>query len=427
MMEDHRCREQHEAPFRGTFCWCSLCATHMDLVQSWFSGSKNTTPDNRVLNDKPVSDAVALAEAHRVKEAELTRRELACTDKAAELARREAEAQAILAQRDKDLIQREEACCREEASLRQQQQQQQEQEAAHQAREAAQLKESARLKQESAGLKHELERQQQESAQLQQRRRELAAEASQLEAQKSAQLARQLELEQEAARLATQKAEDAARLELWERQLECRAGELRQRETELHERAQEVQARHDEMERVRLAAMQDACAYQVGLVLNNGLKTSLSTAQEGVAQFCDVSSEQVVAAAPDGKYPLVILFSPGGNRLVEMDGINPGAIQAHRKKLAPGGKLVLALLRPGQLNTSSGSGLLAINELRDDGLEIDVLVDLCTDRYLPERPLHPPTASKMNEDGFGTLTKHMPPPPPPPPDPRPLFAWAVAT
>jgi len=327
--------------------------------------------------------------------------------------------------------------------------------AQHQA--IVQREETLRLAEDK--LRHQQAEQQrgaaEESQRLEQLKSELAlresvleVKASELLRRHSEQATRQGKLEQDEARFAGQKAEDKARLELHAtqiaqreslldfrsaelaarmHQLELRAGELARCEADLYQRANEVQTRHQEIEHARMAAMQHPCAHQIGLVLNN-TRTPLSTARDGISQFCDVGHDQVVHAAPPNKYPLLLLLSQSGGRLAESDGINPDTIQGSRQMLAPGGKLVLVVLRPGQLNTFSGSGAGTMIQLRDEGhLEIDALVDLCTDSYIAERPLHPPSASKMNEDSFTKLKELMPPPPPPPPDLGPLFAWNVAS
>ena len=118
-------------------------------------------------------------------------------------------------------------------------------------------------------------------------------------------------------------------------------------ECELHKRAGEVQARHEQMERERVAALQDACAHCVGLVLHN-TKTTLRTASDSIAEHCAMSPNQVAEATPGNKYPLLALLTGGSGRVTQLPGITAKTVQAWRDEfLAPGGTLILALLRSG--------------------------------------------------------------------------------
>lgn len=193
-------------------------------------------------------------------------------------------------------------------------------------------------------------------------------------------------------------------------------------ECELHKRAGEVQARHEQMERERVAALQDACAHCVGLVLHN-TKTTLRTASDSIAEHCAMSPNQVAEATPGNKYPLLALLTGGSGRVTQLPGITAKTVQAWRDEfLAPGGTLILALLRSG-LNPT-GTDKTALIDLHKDGMRVDVLLDFCYDSSSTER-FHPPAVSTMNLASFARFKELMPPPPPPPADFESVFSWSL--
>jgi len=108
--------------------------------------------------------------------------------------------------------------------------------------------------------------------------------------------------------------------------------------------------------------------------------------------------------------------------VTEIDGITAVAIRAWREQfLAPGGTLVLALLRSGRDPTATSMGVLG--QLQEKGMCIDVLLELCLDSSSAERPFHSPEVSEMNRENFARFQTLMPPPPPPVANFGSLFTW----
>ena len=309
-----------------------------------------------------------------------------------------AEEAAAARTRDEALTQRESACVKMEADAEARQQQLAKELA------AAQQQAKALAQQETACKRVEDD--------LQVKQQQAAEQAASMQAQEDALVQRELVCDTKFAELAQSQERSMQRQQTLE---------LQQRE--LYTRAAEVQARHEQLERVRVAAMQDVCAHCVGLVLHN-TKTSLRTASEGIAEHCDVLPNQVVEATPGSKYPLLALLTPGSGRVTELDGITVETVQAWREQfLAPGGALLLALLRSGRDPTGTSKGALGL--LQDRGICVDVLLDFCLDSSSAKRPFHAPTVSTMNHASFAQLKKHMPPPPPPPPEFGSLFSFEL--